>query len=290
MFGLLNLYKPAGITSRDAVNRVQRLVRPAKVGHAGTLDPLADGVLLVTLGAATRLTEYLQRLPKRYRATFLLGRSSDTEDIQGHGGAAAASAPAVGSRSAADLAPFSGPDPPATPRVFGAEGRRAASLSSGPRRTESRPGTQNRARSTELQIEHYAYPQLILQIRLRSRHLRPRTGSGSGPGPGQRGRAGRSHADGHRSAHGRAGRASGSTRSSDTAWLAAVPPDRAGRLAARGTHRRRTAAGGPGPEHRAARLRSAGIAGPQPLWPIVGDAGASRSGGSLRTETKLRRP
>jgi tRNA pseudouridine55 synthase len=83
MFGLLNLNKPAGVTSRDVVNRVQRLVRPHKVGHAGTLDPLATGVLVVAIGPATRLVEYVQRMPKTYRGTFLLGRASDTEDIEG---------------------------------------------------------------------------------------------------------------------------------------------------------------------------------------------------------------
>ncbi len=83
MHGLLNLHKPAGITSRDVVNQVQRLVRPAKIGHAGTLDPLATGVLVVCVGAATRLVEYVQRLPKSYEATFLLGRQSDTDDIEG---------------------------------------------------------------------------------------------------------------------------------------------------------------------------------------------------------------
>src|SRR5262245_7182097 len=83
MFGLLNIDKPAGVTSRDVVNRVQRLVRPLKVGHAGTLDPLATGVLVVAIGQATRLVEYLQRLPKTYQGTFLLGRTSDTEDIEG---------------------------------------------------------------------------------------------------------------------------------------------------------------------------------------------------------------
>ena len=83
MFGLLNLDKPAGVTSRDVVNRVQRLVRPHKVGHCGTLDPLATGVLVVAIGPATRLVEYVQRMPKTYRGTFLLGRSSDTEDIEG---------------------------------------------------------------------------------------------------------------------------------------------------------------------------------------------------------------
>ncbi len=81
--GLLNLNKPSGMTSRRVVDRVQRLARPAKCGHAGTLDPLASGVLVVCVGAATRLIEYVQRMPKRYTGTFLLGRRSPTEDIQG---------------------------------------------------------------------------------------------------------------------------------------------------------------------------------------------------------------
>lgn len=81
--GFLNVAKPSGITSRDVVNRVQRLVRPAKAGHAGTLDPLASGVLVVAVGQATRLIEYVQRMPKRYAGTFLLGRHSPTEDTQG---------------------------------------------------------------------------------------------------------------------------------------------------------------------------------------------------------------
>ncbi|HEX3727875.1 MAG TPA: tRNA pseudouridine(55) synthase TruB, partial [Pirellulales bacterium] len=83
MFGLLNLAKPIGVTSRQVVNRVQRLVKPHKVGHAGTLDPLATGVLVLGIGQATRLVEYIHTLPKRYRATFLLGRVSTTEDVEG---------------------------------------------------------------------------------------------------------------------------------------------------------------------------------------------------------------
>ena len=58
-------------------------MRPAKAGHAGTLDPLASGVLVVCIGRATRLIEFVQQMPKRYRATFLLGRSSPTEDVEG---------------------------------------------------------------------------------------------------------------------------------------------------------------------------------------------------------------
>lgn len=81
--GLLNLKKPAGTTSRGVVDLVQGLARRVKCGHAGTLDPLATGVLVVCVGAATRLIEFVQKMPKGYTGTFLLGRQSTTEDIQG---------------------------------------------------------------------------------------------------------------------------------------------------------------------------------------------------------------
>jgi len=81
--GFLNIDKPAGMTSRDVVNRVQRWVRPAKCGHAGTLDPLATGVLVVCVGKATRLMEFVQRGVKGYRGVFRLGVQSDTEDVEG---------------------------------------------------------------------------------------------------------------------------------------------------------------------------------------------------------------
>jgi tRNA pseudouridine55 synthase len=71
------------MTSRAAVDVVKRLLRPAKTGHAGTLDPLASGVLVICVGRVTRLIDCVQRMPKRYRATFLLGRTSPTEDIEG---------------------------------------------------------------------------------------------------------------------------------------------------------------------------------------------------------------
>ena len=80
--GVLNIAKPRGITSRQVVDRACWAVRDKKAGHAGTLDPLAEGVLLVCLGATTRLIEYLQRQPKRYQGEFLLGRSSPSEDTE----------------------------------------------------------------------------------------------------------------------------------------------------------------------------------------------------------------
>lgn len=71
------------MTSRDVVNVVQRRIRPIKVGHAGTLDPLAEGVLVLGVGPAVRLVPYVQQLPKHYRATFLLGQSSVSGDLEG---------------------------------------------------------------------------------------------------------------------------------------------------------------------------------------------------------------
>jgi tRNA pseudouridine55 synthase len=83
LFGALNVHKPAGLTSRAVVDRVERLIRPVRAGHAGTLDPLATGVLVICVGQATRLIQYVQRMPKTYHATFLLGRSSETDDVEG---------------------------------------------------------------------------------------------------------------------------------------------------------------------------------------------------------------
>ncbi len=83
LFGVLNIQKPSGITSRDVVNQVQRLVKPMKCGHAGTLDPMATGVLLVCVGHATRLISMLQNTTKVYEAEFLLGQRSDTDDNTG---------------------------------------------------------------------------------------------------------------------------------------------------------------------------------------------------------------
>jgi tRNA pseudouridine55 synthase len=81
--GVLLVDKPAGITSHGVVARV-RVERGVKVGHAGTLDPFATGLLLILLGGATRLQRYLTPLPKVYRATARLGWLSDTGDPDGN--------------------------------------------------------------------------------------------------------------------------------------------------------------------------------------------------------------
>jgi len=81
--GLLNVDKPAGVTSRHVVDHVQELIGREKVGHAGTLDPLATGVLVVCVGAATRLITRVQQGRKRYVGRFRLGVKSDTDDTDG---------------------------------------------------------------------------------------------------------------------------------------------------------------------------------------------------------------
>jgi tRNA pseudouridine55 synthase len=82
--GMMVLEKPTGITSRAAVDKVESwFPRGIKIGHTGTLDPLATGVLVLCLGDATRLTEYVQDMRKTYRTTVLLDARSDTDDADG---------------------------------------------------------------------------------------------------------------------------------------------------------------------------------------------------------------
>lgn len=83
MDGVLNIDKPAGITSHDVVLRVRRLLREKRIGHTGTLDPLATGVLVLCLGKATRIARYLEAGEKEYEAVMRLGIVTDTLDAEG---------------------------------------------------------------------------------------------------------------------------------------------------------------------------------------------------------------
>ena len=80
--GVIPVDKPIGATSRRVVDAVARALGMKTVGHAGTLDPLADGVVVVCAGHATKLVDYLHDLPKHYTASFLLGRSSPSDDFE----------------------------------------------------------------------------------------------------------------------------------------------------------------------------------------------------------------
>ncbi len=164
MFGILNINKPPGWTSRDAVNRIQKLVRPAKVGHAGTLDPLATGVLVVCIGPATRLIEYVQQMPKEYRGTFLLGRSSASDDTETEITELAGATVPTRSDIEAALPQFLGridQIPPAYSAVKIA-GQRAYALA---RKGADFTITPRPVEIHAIEITNYEYPQLELMIR-----------------------------------------------------------------------------------------------------------------------------
>ena len=83
MNGIINLNKPAGMTSHDCVALVRRLTGVRRVGHTGTLDPNATGVLPICVGTAARIAEYLENTDKEYRCVLRLGLTTDTQDIWG---------------------------------------------------------------------------------------------------------------------------------------------------------------------------------------------------------------
>ena len=163
--GLLSLNKPAGMTSRDLVNRVQRIFRPAKAGHAGTLDPMATGVLLVAVGSVTRLISHLQQREKVYESVFELGCSSDTDDITGtvtrH--PAPAGIPDLAAITTM-LQEFTGrirQHPPAYSAVH-IEGRRAYDLA---RQGQAVIPDARSVEVHEITVHHWEWPALTLRIR-----------------------------------------------------------------------------------------------------------------------------
>ena len=130
--GLLVIDKPAGLTSHDVVARVRRLAGTRRVGHAGTLDPMATGVLVVGLEKATRLLGHLTLSDKEYLATIRLGASSDTGDAEGTivPGAPAAGLTIDAVRAAA--AALTGPIQQVPPGRQRDQGGRQAVLPAGP--------------------------------------------------------------------------------------------------------------------------------------------------------------
>jgi tRNA pseudouridine55 synthase len=162
-FGILNIDKPPGCTSRAAVDRVKRLVRPAKAGHAGTLDPIASGVLVICVGKATRLIQYVQRMRKSYCTTFLLGHQSETDDVEGNV-AVVEGARAPHREQIDEILPRFVGEIQQRPPAYSAiktDGRRAYQLA----RQGKPPELPARAITIhDLRLEHYDYPELGLSI------------------------------------------------------------------------------------------------------------------------------
>lgn len=81
--GFINIYKPSGITSMEAVRQIKQHLPKVKIGHCGTLDPIAEGVLPIAIGKASRIVEYVLHESKTYKATIKLGESTNTYDSEG---------------------------------------------------------------------------------------------------------------------------------------------------------------------------------------------------------------
>jgi tRNA pseudouridine55 synthase len=106
--GLIVVDKPGGMTSHDVVARIRRLARTRRVGHGGTLDPMATGVLVIGVGRATRLLTYVIGAGKRYTATIRLGQSTVTDDAEGELVAAITAGGLTDEQVRAGLAPLTG--------------------------------------------------------------------------------------------------------------------------------------------------------------------------------------
>ncbi len=164
LHGLLVLDKPSGITSRGALDRAAGwFPRGTRLGHAGTLDPLASGVLVLCLGRATRLVEFVQDLPKTYKARIRLGAHSDTDDATGACVPVPdVCPPALGEIQQA-IGGFVGPISQVPPRYSAAhvQGRRAYKLARKEREFKLTPRTITIER---IAIDAYHFPHLDLTI------------------------------------------------------------------------------------------------------------------------------
>lgn len=163
--GLLVLDKPLGMSSRDAVNRALEWFPPGtRIGHTGTLDPLASGVLVLCIGAATRLAEYVQRMEKVYRACIRLDATSDTDDAEGTITEVVGAAPPSRESIQSTLLEFVG-EIEQVPPTFSAAlitGRRAYELARKGRQVTLEP---RRVRIHDLLLVSYAFPELEIEVR-----------------------------------------------------------------------------------------------------------------------------
>jgi tRNA pseudouridine55 synthase len=163
--GLLVLDKPGGMTSRAALDRaLSWFPRGTRAGHTGTLDPLATGVLVVCLGSATRLTEYVQDMGKTYRAGVRLGARSDTDDADGAVQPVTGAVPPDRAALEEALRGFLGEISQVPPAYSAAKvgGRRAHDLA---RRGREVALEARRVRVDAIDVLAYDYPRLEIEVR-----------------------------------------------------------------------------------------------------------------------------
>lgn len=163
MFGFLPINKPSGISSRSAVNTVAKVVRTVKVGHTGTLDPLATGVLVLAIGPATRLARFVQDSRKRYNGSFRLGVTSDTDDAEVELSPVAGALPCSEQQLRDILSEFTGTisQVPPTYSAVHVAGQRAYRLARAGKRVELQP---REVTVHSLKLTRFDYPDFELDI------------------------------------------------------------------------------------------------------------------------------
>jgi tRNA pseudouridine55 synthase len=164
MNGLLVLDKPSGRTSRDVLNRIKSwFPRRTKLGHTGTLDPLATGVLVVCVGSATRLAEYVQAMGKSYDSRFRLGATSDSDDADGEIQVNESAVPPTRAAIDAAIAGFIGTIDQLPPSVSALKvgGRRAHVLA---RKGHEVPLAPRSVSVASIRVHHYEWPFLDVSV------------------------------------------------------------------------------------------------------------------------------
>lgn len=161
--GILNIDKPSGITSMEVVRRIKRASKQRRVGHGGTLDPIASGIVPVCLGQATRMMEYLVDGTKEYHATFRLGVETNTYDAVGDVTAKGDASTVTMAAIVAVLERFDG-EIDQVPPMFSAikkEGKRLYNLARAGIEVEREP---RKVQIMNIEVIDWSHPHLILDV------------------------------------------------------------------------------------------------------------------------------
>ncbi|MFC1655917.1 tRNA pseudouridine(55) synthase TruB [Patescibacteria group bacterium] len=161
-FGFLNINKPKGISSFDVIRKLRRISGIRKMGHTGTLDPLAEGVLIMAVGQATKLIEFMMGNNKSYEAELIFGKKSNTYDAEGEIEEVSTQKPTIDEIEEA-IQTFIG-DIDQVPPVFSAiklEGRRAYDLA---RKGEEVEMKSRKVHISKITVVSYEYPSLKIEV------------------------------------------------------------------------------------------------------------------------------